>query len=153
VPCSGQGSRLTADKFRRPIKIVSTAMPGFQCSEQRVIVQPIGLVVTKLIVVEPQRRASHGAEAAPGHFKQLVFEGYDRVVINGVFRQGTPLRTIAGPQESLFDQAIRADEQPVACEGRQELVGRVTVTSWAERQRLPPALACSLEAVYRRQRG
>src|SRR5262249_51142680 len=144
APRSGRGCRLTAEKFRGPIEVVSTAVSDFQRSEQSVVVQPMGLVETKLVIVEPQVRAPIGAEAPPGRFKQLVFEGDDRVVINGVFQERTPLITIAGSQESFFDQAVRADEQPVACERRQALVGRVAVTRGTEGQRLPPALACCL---------
>src|SRR5262249_13401404 len=89
-PPSGQGCRFTADKFRRPIEVVSTAVPGFQRSEQSVVVQPMGLIETKLIIVEPQVRAPHRAEAAPGRFKQLVFKGGDSVVSTAFFGNERP---------------------------------------------------------------
>src|SRR4029077_6802223 len=50
APRSGQRRRFTADKFRRPIEVVSTAVPGFERSEQSVVVQPMGLVETKLVI-------------------------------------------------------------------------------------------------------
>src|SRR5258708_26143141 len=105
----------------------------------------------KLVIVEPQGRPRHGAKGGPGFFKQLVFECDNHVVINSVFPERTPLVTIAGSQESFVDQAVWADEQSVARERRQALVRRITVTSRTEWKRLPPALACCLEAVHQRE--
>src|SRR5260370_32029809 len=80
-----------------------------------------------------------------------MFERDDRVVLDSVFRERMSLVTIAGLQESFFDQAVRADEQSVARERRQRLVRRITVTRRTERKRLPPALARCLEAVHHRE--
>src|SRR5215471_2143701 len=60
---------------------------------------------------------------------------------------------MTGLQESFLDQAIRADEQSIARERRKRLVRRITVTRRAKGQRLPPALARCLEAVYHRKCG
>jgi hypothetical protein len=80
-----------------------------------------------------------------------VFEWNDNLVIDSVLRERTPIIAIAGLQESFLDQAVRADDQPVAREGRQGLVRRITVTRRTEGERLPPALACCPQAVHHRE--
>src|SRR5258708_36749190 len=104
-------------------------------------------------MVEAEGRPRHGGKGGPGFFKQLVFECDNRVVINSVFPEPTPLVTIASAQESFVDEAVWADEQSVAGERRQALVRRIAVTRRTEGKRLPPALARCLEAVHHRKCG
>ena len=49
--------------------------------------------------------------------------------------------------------AVRADEQPVAGERGQRLIGRVRISGGPQRQRLPPALACVAKAIDPRERS
>lgn len=54
---------------------------------------------------------------------------------------------IAHSQQSVFDQPVRAREEPIPGERRQGLIRRIAVAYWSHRQRLPPALPCLVEAV------
>src|SRR5262249_21772085 len=59
---------------------------------------------------------------------------------------------VAGPQQSVLDQPVRADQEPVAGKRRQGLVRRVAIPCGTQWQRLPPSLAGLVEAVDPRQR-
>ena len=60
---------------------------------------------------------------------------------------------IAGQQQSVLDPAIQADQKLIAGKGRRRLTRRVAVSRRTQRQRLPPALPCLVEAVVPRQRS
>src|SRR5271157_2034109 len=74
-----------------------------------------------------------------------MFEWDDGVIVNHIRRElGL---TITGSQQPIGDEVGRADQQTIASKGRHRLIGRVAISSWAERKRLPPALACIVKMI------
>src|SRR5271157_3849158 len=124
--------------------------PGFQRSEEGVVVQPMSLLAAKLLVRGLQVCTPPGAKAGPGCFEQPMLERNDDLIVNGSGREGLP-HTIFPAQESILDEEVRTDQEGVAGEGRERLIRRVAVPPGAQRERLPPRLSRRPHASGRRR--
>ncbi len=78
-------------------------MLGFQRAEQGVVLQPVRLLVAELFISRSQVGARPVAEVFPGRFEQPLFEGNDRIVVDGCCGKGVAL-TVALLQQSILDQ-------------------------------------------------
>ena len=87
------------------------------------------------------RRARLLLEGGEGLREERPLELDHGTEVHLALREAGPLRQVGGGQQALLAQAVEADEQRVAREGREALVGRVAVAGGAERQHLPEALA------------
>ena len=50
LACTRQSLGNASDQLRRPLEVISVAMPGFQRAEQCVIVQPMPMGVAELLI-------------------------------------------------------------------------------------------------------
>ena len=95
-----------------------TVVPELQRSKQSIVFQPVSPLVAKLLVSGLKILSRSANEIAPRGFEQSMLEPDDGVVIDGGRRERLT-RTVARLQQSVLDQQSRADQQPVAREGRQ----------------------------------
>jgi hypothetical protein len=115
---------------------------------QGVIVEPRGVLRAERIEGRAVRGRSAFLEAAERAVEQGKLEGGHRVVVHGIRRHRRRVRDVRGLQPSVLDERVEADEQRVAREGGEALVGRVAVTGGAEGQHLPEALARASQEVH-----
>src|SRR5262245_43237513 len=74
--------RIALDQLCGPLEVIRVVEPGFERTEERVVFQPVGLIIAELLIGRPQIGASAGAEVGPGLLEQSVFERNDGVVID-----------------------------------------------------------------------
>jgi hypothetical protein len=141
-----------SNQLGRPFEVISVVMSGLQRAEQRIVFEPMPMRVAELPVSRLQLSRRPGAEVAPSRFENPALERDDGAVIDCRCRKRLGF-AVGSPQQSVLDQAIRADQQLIARKGGQGLVGRVAIPCWAKRQRLPPALPGLAEAVHPRLRS
>src|SRR5262249_20145369 len=134
-------SKTTAlDQLRRPFEIIDAVAFRLERSEQRVVVEPVGLALAELIENVPQVGAPASSEIAPGGLEKPTLERQHHRIIDSSRRERTA-GAILRAQQSVLDQTLRTDQQLVSGKGRKRLIRRVAVSRRAERQRLPPGLA------------
>src|SRR5271155_5234955 len=89
-------------------------------------------------------------EVCPCRFEQLLFERDNGVVVNHVRREVR--LSIARLQQSARDELFGTDQQRVTGKRRHWLIRRVSITSRAQGQCLPPPLAGIVETINPRER-
>src|SRR5262249_17774706 len=138
---SGAESDTTAlDQLRRPFEIMDALAFRLERSEERIVVQPVGLALAKLIENVPQVGASASSEIAPGGLEKPALESRDHRIIDSRRRECTA-DAIVRAQQPVLDQIVRTDQQLVSTKRRKRLIRGVAVPRRAKRERLPPALA------------
>ena len=108
APGSRQSFWHALDQLRRPLEVVGAVIFGFQYSKERVIFQPVRLVMAELLKGKSQLCARGGTEVYPSALEQPEFEGDNLPVIDGGFRKRR-WRAVGCAQQSIFDQPVRAD--------------------------------------------
>ena len=121
APRLSQRSRGAPDQLDGPLEIAGAVVPVLQRAEQGVVVQPEPVGLTELFISGSEIRTGAGAEAAPGCLEQAKLERNDLLVFDGGRRKRVA-RAIGRPQQPVVDQAVRADQQPIAGERRQALI-------------------------------
>src|SRR6516225_486223 len=114
-PCLCQSRRSAPDQLCWPFEIIDAVMRGLQRPKQCVIFQPMSVDVTELLIGGSQVSACPAAEGSPRCLEQPLLERNDGVIINERCRE-RGARAIASPQQSVLDQAVRADQELVAGE-------------------------------------
>src|SRR5262249_56940339 len=84
-----QRGRRSADEILRPLEITGAVVSGLESAEERVVVEPVGLVPPKVFEGRAQIRAPAGAEVLPRRLEQGVLEALDGVVVDGRGRKRT----------------------------------------------------------------
>src|SRR5262249_47782407 len=56
---------IAADKLRRPLEVICSIKPFFKDPEERVVFQPVRLVIAELLESRPEVRANASAEVGP----------------------------------------------------------------------------------------
>ena len=138
-----------ADQLFRPLEIAGAVVSRRQGSEQRIVVQPVGMVIAKVFEVRAQVRSRAGAEVLPCRLEQGELEALDGVEVDGRGRKGAA-RAVGRPHQSVLDQPVGADQERVAGKRRQRLVRRIAVAGGTQRERLPPALPRLVKPVHPR---
>ena len=83
-------------------------MPGFERSEQSIVVQPMRLLTSKLLKSSFQFLPGASIESGGDLFQQLKLERKNGVVIDHVFREGAT-RHVAWLEQAVLDQSVGAD--------------------------------------------
>src|SRR5262249_59377985 len=86
-PSLDQGCRNPPHQFPRPFEIVSAIITDFQGSKERVIFQPVRLILAELIEGDLQLSRFDRGKVGPGFLKQSVLELDNRVIIDGGSRK------------------------------------------------------------------
>ena len=89
----------------------------FQDSKERVIFEPMRLLVTELFKGNAQIRTAGNLEIDPGPLEQSALERDHRRIIHRR-RRKQRRRAFAFLQESFFDEPVGADQESVAGERR-----------------------------------
>src|SRR5437867_10896952 len=95
--------RPAADEVFRPLEITGAVVSLLQRSEQRIVVQPVGMVVAKAFEVGAQVRSRAGSEVLPGRLEQRVLEALDGVQVDGRGRTRAT-RAVGRSHQSVLDQ-------------------------------------------------
>ena len=151
APRRVEGRRVAPDERLGPIEVMRAAVTDLQGPEQGVVVQPVGLIEAEALEGGAQALGRPRPEVGPRPLEQSVLEPGDGRIIDLARRERRHLQ-LARAEEAVGDQAVGADEEDVARERGQGLVGRVAVPRGPQRQRLPPRLARSGEAIDPRER-
>src|SRR5215471_745198 len=114
-PCLCQSHRSAPDQLCWPFEIIGAVIRGLQRPEQGVVFQPISVDVAELLIGGSQVSARPTAEGSPRYLEQPVLERDDGVIIDGGYGE-RGARAVACPQQSVLDQAVRADQELVAGE-------------------------------------
>src|SRR5262249_47885791 len=130
-----------------PLRPRAAVVDVLEGGEERVVVEP-GLL--------PPAEGGEGAlvRRSPARLEAFVCaveegkaEARDRLVVHRGFRKRGSRIEVGRGEPALVHERFGADEQRVAREGREALVGRVAVSSRAERKHLPEALLRSGEEI------
>src|SRR5262249_61004874 len=87
TPSLDQGCRNPPHHLPRPFEIVSAIIMDFQGSKERVIFQPVRLILAELIEGDLQLSRFDRGKVGPGFLKQSVLELDNRVIIDGGSRK------------------------------------------------------------------
>src|SRR2546427_788280 len=68
---------LALDQLCWPFEVIPVVEPGFKYPEERVVLQPVRLVMAKLLMGSTQICPRPGSEVGPGCLEQPVFERHD----------------------------------------------------------------------------
>lgn len=98
-----------------PLEVACAVVSRLQGAEQGVVLEPEPVVLAELFIGWPEVRTGPIAEAAPRRLEQVELERHDLLVLDGACRECVAC-AISGPQQLVFDQGIRADQQLVAGE-------------------------------------
>src|SRR5262249_23617241 len=101
--------------------------------------EPVRLFAAEILESRAQVGARAAAEVSPSCFEQPILEPLDDVEIYSRGRERAA-GAIARLHQLVLDQPGRADEDSLSRKGREGLIGRIAIASWAQRQCLPPAL-------------
>ena len=136
--CGMECFRLAESQVLIPFAPASAFIFLFQCHEQRIVFEPVGIFLCKTIEVfillfrEPAIGGAQGFESAPVHLS---------VIDGGSFLPEIECIALLFFQESLLDQSLQIDEVRISRKGRKTLVGRIAEPRRSERQDLPVGLS------------
>src|SRR5262249_49669980 len=74
LPSRAESVTTAPDQLRRPFQIIDAVVFSLERSEQRVVVEPVGLALAELIENESQVGALPSGEIAPGRLKKPTLE-------------------------------------------------------------------------------
>jgi hypothetical protein len=117
-----EGGRGAADELFRPFQITAFVVSDFQRAKQCVVVQPMGVIVAKLLELLAQILSGAGSKVLPGRLEHGELEGLDGVEVDGRGRKRAA-GTVCRSHQPVLDQPVGADQQWVAGERRQGLIG------------------------------
>src|SRR5208337_576799 len=115
--------------------------------EEREVVEPGTGVFTEMVEGSAIRTRSIGKESLCCPEQCLSLEFDRRPKVDRVLRKGRCLSQVRFLEQSLIPQPLKAQQQRVAGESREALVGRIAVSSGIQRQHLPQLLPGSVQEV------
>ena len=133
--------RVAPRERRRPGGPGPLPVVRLEREEERHVLQPAPLARLEGGEIRRRRRRGAGGEALGGAAEERGLEPRDHPVVHGVVREAGRGREVVGGEPALVAQILRRDEEGVAGERRERLVGRVAVAGGRERQHLPDRLA------------
>src|SRR5208283_1282846 len=134
------GSGLTQRQIAAPICPHHVLVRFFEGHEQREFIKPGGMLPAEGVVgftvgwptpLEGLKRPA----------KKRNLPSDDGAKVHVVRRKLRLLVQVASVEIAAFDEDLKADQQGIAGKRREALVGRITITGWAERQDLPDVLS------------
>lgn len=140
-------SGFAPSQSRIPGRPGTAAVGAFQCSEQRIVVEPGCLSLAERLEIGAQVigvSLLKSSERAP---QDALFEWNDRAIINGDVGQNRRIGKVRRRQQRFFEQNVEVDQQRVAGKGGETLVGRVAIAGRTERHHLPDTLTRSRQQI------
>src|SRR5205085_7431806 len=124
-----------------PLRPWRAVVGGFEGHEERKVVQPRLLRGGEALDGVPPARRSVLLKGRERLLQQLLLVVDDRTVVNLSGGERGRMVERRGREQAILDQQLGAEQQRIAGEGGERLVGRVAVTGGAKRQDLPAGLA------------
>ncbi len=116
-------------------------MRFFQCHKQGKVFQPTLVLVVKYSVVPAYRRTGFAIKMAERPVQNAQFPGNHLSKIDLVFGEIWQVIQIAGVEQAILYQRLRADNVSVTGKCRKALVGRVAVPCRSKGKDLPQPAA------------
>ena len=142
-----QGSRGTQGKAGWPVRPGALVMGGLESRIENVRLQPVGLLSAERSKGIAICRCSTGQEVLVPAPEEVELPAPHRSEGDMVRGKGRASQ-VTGIQPAVLGQQIRADQERIAGEGRQALVGGVAIACRPQWEHLPKALAGGIEEVH-----
>ena len=141
-----EGLRVAVHEVVFPLMPRGAAVSVLQRHKQRVVVEPVRLLVAERVEWVFEAVAVI-PKALVGRLQDRFLARHEAGVVDVVVGQLFERSHVVGGEEPGFEERARTDQERVAGEGRQAGVGRCPVPDRPQRQHLPEALVGASEQI------